>query len=59
MRPGAVLMEAYGQTETLGPVLRPNPMGPVGTCGVEASVYTVKVRSCYVHVKCMITIMNV
>ncbi|KAJ2940211.1 hypothetical protein O0L34_g11778 [Tuta absoluta] len=33
LKPGAMLMEAYGQTETLGPCVRPNPLGPVGSCG--------------------------
>ncbi|XP_026313539.1 4-coumarate--CoA ligase 1-like [Hyposmocoma kahamanoa] len=42
MRPGSVLIEAYGQTETLGPVLKPNPAGPEGTCGVASPATKVK-----------------
>ncbi|XP_063368744.1 luciferin 4-monooxygenase-like [Cydia amplana] len=35
LRPDAVVVEAYGQTECLGPVLRLAPEGPLGNCGVE------------------------
>ncbi|XP_050353171.1 luciferin 4-monooxygenase-like isoform X2 [Nymphalis io] len=29
----AIAMEAYGQTEMIGPVLTPNAKGPIGSCG--------------------------
>ncbi|XP_049879464.1 luciferin 4-monooxygenase-like [Pectinophora gossypiella] len=34
LSPDAIVMDAYGQTETIGPALMPNPEGPVGSCGV-------------------------
>ncbi|XP_075983943.1 luciferin 4-monooxygenase-like [Anticarsia gemmatalis] len=33
VRPGIYVQEAYGQTENLGPILIPNPKGPIGNCG--------------------------
>ncbi|CAB3220104.1 unnamed protein product [Arctia plantaginis] len=33
LRPEVPLHDAYGQTENLGPILTPNPTGPVGNCG--------------------------
>ncbi|XP_069357191.1 luciferin 4-monooxygenase-like isoform X1 [Maniola hyperantus] len=37
-----MLMEAYGQTESIGPVLAPNVFGPPGSCGRPVDMYTVK-----------------
>ncbi|CAH2238907.1 jg13715 [Pararge aegeria aegeria] len=37
-----ILMEAYGQTEMIGPVLVPNPFGPTGNCGRPIDLYSVK-----------------
>lgn len=34
MRPGAVVVEIYGQTENMGALLIPNPTGPIGNCGL-------------------------
>lgn len=42
LRPDAVAIEAYGQTECLGPVLRPAPGGPLGNCGVETPLNKLK-----------------
>ncbi|XP_063388946.1 uncharacterized protein LOC134674749 isoform X1 [Cydia fagiglandana] len=42
LRPDAVVIEAYGQTECVGPVLRPAPEGPLGNCGVETPLNKVK-----------------
>ncbi|KAI5633503.1 AMP-binding enzyme domain-containing protein [Phthorimaea operculella] len=36
LKPTAMLMEAYGQTETIGAVLQPNPFAPLGSCGTGA-----------------------
>ena len=45
MRPGATVVEMYGQTENLGPILIGAPEGPIGNCGKTAPGFpTVKVR---------------
>ncbi|CAG5047597.1 unnamed protein product [Parnassius apollo] len=36
------IKEAYGMTETLGPVLTPNVNGPVGSCGKPTHGYAIK-----------------
>ncbi|XP_072934261.1 luciferin 4-monooxygenase-like isoform X2 [Epargyreus clarus] len=38
----AIITEAYGMTETVGPCLGPNPMGPDGTCGKRMPSYQIK-----------------
>ncbi|CAH0595175.1 unnamed protein product [Chrysodeixis includens] len=38
MRPNALTLEVYGQTENLGPVLQLDPRGPLGSCGRESPV---------------------
>ncbi|KAJ8712790.1 hypothetical protein PYW08_008094 [Mythimna loreyi] len=44
VRPGAIVMEVYGQTENLGAVLIGAPEGPIGNCGKELSaLLTVKI----------------
>ncbi|KOB58182.1 Luciferase, partial [Operophtera brumata] len=41
LRKDTLLMEAYGQTENLGPVFAPNPFAPIGCCGrPTAGVHT-------------------
>lgn len=38
-------MEAYGQTESVGPVLLPAPQGPIGNCGKPIPLHPVKVMN--------------
>ncbi|XP_045454110.1 luciferin 4-monooxygenase-like [Melitaea cinxia] len=38
----AIAMEAYGQTETMGSVLGPNPKGPSDSCGRPLPIYAIK-----------------
>ncbi|XP_047999031.1 4-coumarate--CoA ligase-like 6 [Leguminivora glycinivorella] len=42
LRPDAQVVETYGQTECLGPALRPAPAGPLGNCGVESPLNKLK-----------------
>ncbi|KAJ8712789.1 hypothetical protein PYW08_008093 [Mythimna loreyi] len=43
MRPGALVVELYAQTENLGPVFRGTPDGPLGTCGKPIPALPVKI----------------
>ncbi|XP_047522595.1 luciferin 4-monooxygenase-like isoform X2 [Pieris napi] len=42
LREGALLVDAYGQTETLGPVVKGLPGTPVGSCGQAYDTYILK-----------------
>ncbi|CAG5047599.1 unnamed protein product [Parnassius apollo] len=42
LQKGTIIMEAYGMTETLGPVLTPNVNGPSGSCGKPTYGYAIK-----------------
>ncbi|XP_073948133.1 luciferin 4-monooxygenase-like [Choristoneura fumiferana] len=42
LRPDALVIETYGQTECLGMVLFPAPQGPPGNCGREMPLVKVK-----------------
>ncbi|XP_069357194.1 luciferin 4-monooxygenase-like [Maniola hyperantus] len=37
-----ILMEGYGQTETIGPVLASKMFGPPGSCGIPRDLYNIK-----------------
>ncbi|XP_059051529.1 luciferin 4-monooxygenase-like [Achroia grisella] len=42
MRKDAVVVEVYGQTESIGPVLQPTINAPLGSCGKATSTFQVK-----------------
>ncbi|XP_052751957.1 luciferin 4-monooxygenase-like [Galleria mellonella] len=42
MRKDALILEAYGQTESLGAILKPNVNGPLGSCGKPTSMFQIK-----------------
>ncbi|CAF4799999.1 unnamed protein product [Pieris macdunnoughi] len=42
LREGTLLVDAYGQTETLGPVVKGLPGTPVGSCGRAYDTYILK-----------------
>ncbi|CAH2238908.1 jg13716 [Pararge aegeria aegeria] len=37
-----IVIEAYGQTEMIGPIFAANPFGPAGSIGVSTDMYSIK-----------------